>query len=61
MQSTVNRQLFTEMTAEEAAAINGGGWVTVMKVMKVAGKVIPIISIVYELAKDAFSSASCKK
>ncbi len=33
MQSTVNRQLFTEMTAEEAAAINGGGWVTVMKLI----------------------------
>jgi hypothetical protein len=30
--------LFTEMTAEEAANINGGGWVTVIKLIREVSK-----------------------
>ncbi|MDZ8068925.1 MAG: hypothetical protein RMY64_25375 [Nostoc sp. DedQUE08] len=38
MQSKTNELLFTEISAEEAAAINGGGWVTVMKLIWKAGR-----------------------
>jgi hypothetical protein len=39
MKSITNQELFTEITAEEASAINGGGWGRiVIKLVFIAGK-----------------------
>ncbi|MEH2264985.1 MULTISPECIES: hypothetical protein [unclassified Nostoc] len=49
--------LFTEMTAEEAAAINGGGWGTVLKLVYQGGKwVWRAIEVygVYDTVKNLF-------
>lgn len=53
MQSTDQEQLFTEMTAEEAANINGGGWVTVMKLLWKAGRWVWTAVSVWEVFDSA--------